>query len=278
MKLYLYNYMLGLALLIGMYSFSLDKSFVIVTASYNNKDWYQKNLDSVVNQTYDNWRMIYINDRSTDETGVLVHSYIQDYGLKNKIKLINNSFRRGHLANQYYAIHTCQKDEIIIILDGDDWLANNEVLSYLNEVYQDPNVWLTYGQFWYFKKNKEGVCHPVPDSVLRNNAFRDHPAWIFSHLRSFYAGLFHMIKLGDLLFERQFFPMAADAATMFPMVEMAAERALFISRILYIYNDDNPLSFYNQNKELQQKISHKIRGKQKYQRVQSVTFVETAIA
>ena len=58
-----------------------DTSFVIITASYNNEEWYRRNLESILNQDYDNWRLIYINDCSTDDTYNGVQTLIQDYGL-----------------------------------------------------------------------------------------------------------------------------------------------------------------------------------------------------
>lgn len=238
--------------------FCNDKSFVFITASYNNKEWYQRNLDSAFNQTYDNWRMIYINDNSTDGTGDLVEEYIRNNQLEDKIQLINNKVRRGHLANQYYAIHSCNKKEIIVILDGDDWLAHNDVLYYLNDVYQDLNVWLTYGQFWYFKKNVKGFCRPIPAKVIQDNAIREHCEWYYSHLRSFYAGLFQSIKREDLFYKGNFFPMAADVATMYPMLEMCGGRFVCIPDVLYIYNDSNQLSFHHDQGDKQKEIRYDI--------------------
>lgn len=247
-----------------------NKEFVVITASYNNKDWYQKNLDSVLNQTYNNWRMIYINDNSSDSTGELVQKYINDHGLNSKIQLINNTERKGHLYNQYHAIHSCRKNEIIINLDGDDWLAHNQVFIYLNKVYQNQNVWLTYGQFLYFQKNIKGFCIDIPLDVIKNNAIRRFCRWNYSHLRSFYAGLFQLIKLDDLLYEGNFFPMAADVATMYPMLEMCGERFKFIQDILYIYNDTNPLSFHHHNGDLQKEIRNMICKKTPYNRIMNL--------
>ena len=55
-----------------------EKHFVIVCASYNNKDWYRWNLDSLINQDYKNYHIMYIDDFSTDGTGALVAKYIQE--------------------------------------------------------------------------------------------------------------------------------------------------------------------------------------------------------
>lgn len=250
-----------------------QKSFVIITASYNNKDWYQRNLDSIFSQTYDNWRLIYINDFSTDGTGEFVQEYVQARGMQRKVIQLNNRRRRGHLANQYNAIHMCAKNEIIVIVDGDDWFAHTNVLSYLNYVYEHENVLMTYGQFWYLKRNTKGVCKQVPEPVIEDNSIREFPSWVLSHLRTFYAGLFQMIKLEDLLYQGNYYPMGADIATMYPMFEMAAERARFIPDILYVYNDANQLSFFQTQENKQRQIWDHIKKQKKYTRLESVDFL-----
>src|SRR5438046_1146031 len=83
-----------------------EREIVIIIPSYNNENWYERNLDSVVNQRYHNYSIIYINDCSTDDTGLLVAQYIKDKKLEHRVTLINNTERKGALANFYYAIHT----------------------------------------------------------------------------------------------------------------------------------------------------------------------------
>ena len=61
----------------------------------------------------------------------------------------------------------------------------------------------------------------------------------------FYAGLFQQIKLEDLSHNNAFFPFCADVASMFAMIEMAGTHIKFIPEVLYIYNDDNPLSYHH---------------------------------
>ena len=161
-----------------------ENPFVIVTASYNNKDWYKKNLDSVFAQNYTNYRVIYVNDCSPDGTGDLVEQYIKEKGMEDRVTLIKNTERCGALANQYKAIHSCKDEEIIVILDGDDWFPNGNVLSYLNKVYADGTIWLTYGQFREYPGGGVGFCSLMPDEIVSGNKFRDHNH-IPSHLRTF---------------------------------------------------------------------------------------------
>lgn len=243
-----------------------EKSFVIVIPSYNNKDWYQKNLDSVFMQKYNNYRVIYIDDFSTDNTGQLVEEYIKKHKQESKVKLIKNTERKLALANHYDAVHSCKPNDIIVNLDGDDFLAHENVLEYLNNVYQDANIWLTYGQFKWYPYDLDWVCTQVPDEVIINNLFRNpNYYYTISHLRSFYAALFKNIKKDDLLYENKFYSMAADSAIMYPMLEMAGTHIKFIPDVLYIYNNANQLNDHKINEGLQKKINNYIKSLPKYQ-------------
>ena len=240
-----------------------EKPFVIVIASYNNKHWYKKNLDSVLCQNYTNYRAIYIDDRSSDQTGQLVQEYLQNSPKGTRIDLLNNAIRCGATANIYTAIHTCQKHEIVIILDGDDSLAHPNVLNHLNAIYQDPNVWLTYGQFQWFPNNVKGFAQPLPDEVHEKNSIRQY-GWVTSHLRTFYAGLYQKIKKEDLMYNNQFYPMAGDLAIMFPLVEMASTHCKFVNETLCIYNSANSLNDEKVDGMLQLNLGTEIRKREVY--------------
>lgn len=228
----------------NIYSANNPKKIIVITASYNNEAWIKNYFESLKKQTHQDWLVIYIDDCSTDNTFGLLQDQIKSAHLESKFVLIRNEERMGHLFNQYHAIHSCDKDSIIFILDGDDWLAHENVFQVINQIYQDENVWLTYGQFFYLHKNKKGFCKPIPEEILANGSIREI-SWRTSHPRTFYAGLFQLIQIEDLYYEGAFFPKCADVATMFPMIEMASNHVKFIPEILYIYNDANPISYHH---------------------------------
>jgi glycosyltransferase involved in cell wall biosynthesis len=229
---------------ISIYPSNNSKKIIVITASYNNEAWIKNYFESLQKQTHKDWLVIYIDDCSTDNTFGLLQDHIKSAHLESKFVLIRNEERMGHLFNQYHAIHACDKDSIIFILDGDDWLAHENAFHVINEIYQDENVWLTYGQFFYLHKNKKGFCKPIPEDILANGSIREI-SWRTSHPRTFYAGLFQLIQVEDLYYEGAFFPKCADVATMFPMIEMASNHVKFIPEILYIYNDANPISYHH---------------------------------
>lgn len=248
-----------------------EKPIVVIIPSYNNATWYKKNLESVLSQNYSNYRIIYINDASTDDTGNLVQSYIERYGRNNlNFQLIQNILNIGALENLYKAIYTCDDNEIIVTLDGDDWLAHNDVLKTLNKVYTTKNVLLTYGQYIRYPDYVLGHNMKIPSDVVEQNTFRDFSAehLPISHVRTFYAWLFKKIIKKDLQdANRRFFQMTWDAAMMFPMIEMAGRRFAFIPDILYVYNTANPINDHKISRQKQLELYKKIRAKPRYQRI-----------
>lgn len=239
------------------------KRFVIVVPSYKNVRWCQKNLHSVLNQKYQNYRVIYTDDNSPDGTFEKVSSIVKSSGKAEKFTLIHNTTRIGALQNLYNMIHSCDDDEIIITLDGDDWLANENVLTKLNNYYSNEDVWMTYGQYQNYPDERIGIAEQIPDSIIKNHSYRKYK-WCSSHLRTFYAWLFKQIKLEDFKYENKFMFMAWDMTMMFPMLEMSGTHSKFIPDILYTYNLENPINDHKVNVALQQKLDRYVRGMPAY--------------
>lgn len=242
------------------------RHFVIVTATYNNAEWYKKHLDSVLGQTYHDYHVVITDDASPDGTANLIAQYLDERHAWNRTILIKNSERKGAMQNQYNMIHNyCNPTDIVVIVDGDDWLIDSGVLSYLASVYADPTIWLTYGQFIEYPSGIRGFCCDIPPAIARANGFRDF-ANIPSHLRTFYAGLFHNIAYVDLC-EKNGKPlrMCVDIGAMFPMIEMArAGHFKFISRPLLVYNTANTINNHKVSKSLQRSLDLDLRRRRRY--------------
>lgn len=249
------------------------KHFVIVIPSYNNAQWYERNVESVLQQNYPSFDVIYTDDCSTDGTGELVEEYLRKYDHDQKILLIKNKERKGALYNLYRMIMSCDDNSIIVTLDGDDWFPDPEVLTRLNNVYQDENIWLTYGQFKLYPSGNIGWATPMPDYIIANNTFRNFQH-LPTHLRTFYTWLFKKIKLEDLLYLGRFYPMTWDMVMMFPMIEMAGERHKFISDIMYVYNDNNAISDHNVSRQLQAHLAQVVKKKKRYERLDAKPVIQ----
>jgi glycosyltransferase involved in cell wall biosynthesis len=249
-------------------AFVKNRHLVVIIPSYNNIRWYQRNLDSLRMQEYGDWHAIYINDCSTDGTGAAVAAYIKDHHMEHTITLINNTERRGALANLYDAIHSCDDRHVIVTLDGDDWLYNNQALAHVNQMYADPDVWMTYGMYQEYPGG--GICawREIPAQVIANNAFRQ-AEWYSSHLRTFYAWLFKKIKKEDLLYQGAFYAKTWDLAFMFPMLEMAGTHSRKSDKVLYVYNHDNPINDWKEDLPYMMMLDKHIRQQSKYEPISS---------
>lgn len=244
--------------------------FVIITASYNNEEWCEKNVESVLLQDYpqDCFTLIYRDDSSTDKTFEKVENLVKKLKKEDQVNLIKNSERKGALENQYEAIHSCLPTEVCIIADGDDWFPDRYILRRLNEIYENKDVWLTYGQFIEYPSCNKGFCCLPPEDMIRNHSFRKD-GFFPSHLRTFYAGLFHKIHKEDLVDkEGHFFIMAGDVATMLPMLEMAADHFRFNSDVMLVYNCSNPFNDHKISRWLQSYIDSYIRSKPAYAKLE----------
>ncbi len=252
-----------------------EKAFVIVVPSYNNSPYCEQNILSILNQRYENFRVIFIDDASKDDTFEKVKALVDRSSKKDKVTLIRNSENQGSLKNLYTAIHSCSDQEIVVRVDGDDLLAQPFVLKRLNKVYADSNVWMTYGNYLDYPtyKQKPQLCQKFPKSVLRTHRFRQYK-WVTSHLHTFYAGLFKKISTEHLSKDGVFLPVAGDVAIILPMLEMAAGHFQFIEEILYLYNRTNPLSDHLNNRlVLQNSYDRYVRSLPSYQPLEQAPYV-----
>lgn len=267
---------LCLFLLLPLSAAIKEKLIVVVVPSYNNADWYVNNLSSIFMQNYQNYKVIYIDDNSEDGTADLVEEYVNKTGQSDRVTLIRNSERKGHAHNHIHAVSLAPDHAIIVHIDGDDWLrlddqARTDVFSMLNEIYEDPNVWLTYGSYYRYPYGNLGTCKEFPEEVVRENSYRDYQ-WVSSHLRTFYAWLFKQIDPTDFLytgsnpeFIGKLWPAAVDLSFMFPMLEMANGRYRYVPDVIYAYNRANPLNLcIGDWQAVQRECATLVRAKTKY--------------
>ena len=157
-----------------------QNKFKIVIPSYNNEQWVEANVSSILNQKYRNFEVLYINDASTDNTFSLINSLKNTYNLDNW-KIINNPInkKRGYNVSPYNKniIEFIKNDEdILVFVDGDDWLFDENVLYKLNEYYNKFNPWMTYGGMYTYPESQPANPQnsPYNDEVHFNNVYSHH--------------------------------------------------------------------------------------------------------
>lgn len=199
--------------------------FTCVLVMHNNANFCLKSLNSVLEQDYKYYRVVIVDNGSTDQTFELMQNYIIKNELLTKnIRLIRHKDPMP-LKDIYKEVFAgCADHEIIVLLKSTDWLAHSDVLSKLNDTYNNPDVWLAYGasrDFPSFKKHGELRAKNIT-SISR----AQKTPWMYSGLRSFRIELMKSFHL-DGQNESQLFA---------PMVEHSKWHIRYMPETLYIHN------------------------------------------
>ncbi|RZL32007.1 MAG: glycosyltransferase family 2 protein, partial [Pedobacter sp.] len=104
----------------------------IITPCYNSADFIKATINSVVAQTYQDWELIVVDDKSKDETCKVVEEFVQKH---NNIKLIKLA-QNGGVSNARNVGLTSATGKYIAFLDSDDiWLKDKlaKQVSYMEE-------------------------------------------------------------------------------------------------------------------------------------------------
>ena len=90
----------------------------VILPVYNGEKYIRKAVESVLNQTLNDFELIIVNDGSSDNTLDIITSYSD-----NRIRIINQS-NHGPGASRNSALDIAQ-GEYIMFLDSDDWFSED---------------------------------------------------------------------------------------------------------------------------------------------------------
>lgn len=124
--------------------------FSIIIPLYNKQETIKKTVDSILQQSLNDFELIIVNDGSTDKSVEIVES-IKD----SRIRLINQK-NQGVSAARNTGIKNAKYDWIAF-LDGDD-LWDKDFLKTLNELsVKYPNAGLYCGQYVQFDEKRDKI-------------------------------------------------------------------------------------------------------------------------
>jgi hypothetical protein len=145
-------------------------------------------IASLLEQDHADFDLIFFDNASTDES---VRRVPTD---DPRARLI----RSQHELPRTQVIHDmitqcCRHDDIIVTIDGADWLAHREVLSKVNDLYNMYDCWVLYGQYGE-ANGRYGTAQPYSDEM----ALRQLDRCRFPHLlQTFRASLYFDVHAQD---------------------------------------------------------------------------------
>ena len=121
-----------------------EQRMIVFTAGWNSERWVKKNVLSVKKQQYSNFVHVVVDDATTDKTSKILQQLQHD-----KLYVHRNNKNQKWIKNSldYLPRYIEDEEDIIVVLDLDDWLADAKVLKKLNNIYTRQKCWMTYGSF-----------------------------------------------------------------------------------------------------------------------------------
>jgi glycosyltransferase involved in cell wall biosynthesis len=236
---------------------------IIVTTLYNAEKYIEKCIYSIMSQNYTDFTCYITDDLSNDNSVRIVENAIKD---DSRFILIKNTEKLYQPGNYDQVIRYNKKikdDDVIVEIDGDDWLPDPFTLSRINNVYLNDNIWIANGSFKYHNGRPGFSSKQQNIDNLRNVRFTA------SHIRTWRAFLWRNIKEDDLKDENGiYWKVTGDLSFMYPMLEMSGEEHYtFMEDINYVYNESNPINDHKVDLTLVNEVAVKIRKKEKYSKL-----------
>ena len=143
-----------------------DYKIGIIIPNYNYEHTIEKCLDSIFNQTYTNYEIIFVDDMSTDNSVNIAKKLLKP---PHKIIELKQKRLNGGARNEAY-LHLSEDVDYVYYVDSDDWLLNEKCLEAINNKLQtNPDV-LFVGMSQY--KNFDTTTCFIPDYKDKYDAIK----------------------------------------------------------------------------------------------------------
>jgi glycosyltransferase involved in cell wall biosynthesis len=199
--------------------------FSILIANYNNGGYFKDCYESIIQQSYNNWEVILVDDCSTDDS---VQEIKQLIGNDNRFKFYTNKENKGC----GYTKNKCVQLSNGIIcgfLDPDDALENDALQVMVDAHQKSTEIAIATSKYRIADKNMSIIkksSHGV--KIPRGRSYLTFGRGAMTHFASFNRAKYNQTKGINCTFKR-----AVDQDLYYKMEEQGHQ--IFINKHLYIY-------------------------------------------
>ena len=245
-----------------------ERSIGVITAVYNAEAYIEKCIRSIAAQDYTEYRVFIIDDCSTDNTLQVANDTVASLPpwQRHHFEVFSrHSENVGAVANHFNLIKNYVEEQIVMIIDGDDWLVNDpNIFSMYNNLYEE-GAEFTYGSCWSVVDNIPLIAQEYPPEVKANKSYRDYKFnWNmpYTHLRTFHSTLVKDLVAEDLMVDGVWPRAGGDTALFYYLLDKAdPDKVVCVPEVVYNYNDANPLNDYKVNAKEQNATASKVLNK-----------------
>ncbi len=226
----------------------------VFSPSFNSHRFCVNCIDSVASQSKLPDEHFFIDDASTDDTRQWLGKHFErmknNAAEKYELNIVASNSRKWKLQNLYEYVIGCDPDDVICVLDGDDWLNDSSALQKVWNEYQDPEVDYVYTNWKYSHSGEVGISRQIPDDFDPYSG-----PWVTSAMSTFRVKQFLKIPIVNFFrWDYKWFTMGCDQAYVLPILHQilrekeGRSKIKFINEPLYTYQfTENPNKPRNQN-------------------------------
>ena len=123
----------------------------ICLAVYNMEKYIERTILNIMNQSFQDFEIVIVNDFSNDKTSII----LEKYKFNDKIKIVNHFKNLGCYASRVDGVRN-SKGKFIILMDPDDMFLNPDILAILHNYYLKYNLDIIEFKFYkYIEKDKK---------------------------------------------------------------------------------------------------------------------------
>jgi GT2 family glycosyltransferase len=127
--------------------------------AYNDAAFLEQNIRSIINQTYDNWELIVVNDASSDDTLRILGEFQSAY--PDRIRIFH---KENHDRFEAWAIcYAESRGDYLAILGADDVLLPWCVEEQVRALAENPSAAFVYGDVYRFDNDGKLIEHLLVD-------------------------------------------------------------------------------------------------------------------
>lgn len=222
----------------------------VLIVSYNQEEFINECIDSVLEQNYENIEIIISDDASNDKTPSILEKYLEKYPDKIKINLSKKN--QGITGNCNSALALCGGD-YIALLGGDDYMMKDKISTQVNFMLNNLKCTLSYHNLDVFESKSRKTMYHFNDKNGYINGGIDQ---LIKH-GCFCCGSSVMIKtqdIKDLKFDNRI-PVASDWLFFIKALSRGGE-ILYINKLLGGYRRHGGNVTKKSNKLTQNDLDH----------------------
>lgn len=211
----------------------------VLMPAYNAEKYIAEAIESILNQTFNDFEFIIVDDASTDQTQKIIERYKKK---DKRIIYIKNKLNQGVCKSLNIGIERA-KGRYVVRMDADDWSFPNRLKLQYDFMEKNPSIGISGGTMEVCDENMKLInnrSYQLSDSQIRKKIFLYSP---FSHPSTIWRKEI-MIKAGkyDERFDK------AEDYDLYFRVGLISEFANLKNTLIRYRTSQNSASFKNSHR------------------------------